>query len=161
MTGRCTIRLARKRLEVRPLLGGGLLLSRNVVLDLKPIHVTAALLMSDGEHTLDQVCKKVRRSRRTLERWQSDGDFASLLSDISEEIVKAVTRYQRAKALTAAQRIAALMEGGTKDDSVRLQAAQDILNRVMGKPAQRQILEGDEAKPLVWRVVDPRPQDKS
>jgi len=128
-------------------------------LKLKPVHVSAALLLSDGEHTVAQVSKKVRRSLRTLERWQADPDFASLVTKVAEEIVNAAIKYQRTKTLAAAQTVADLMESGGEHDNVKLRAAQDTLDRVLGKPAQHQIITGDPDAPVAV-VAGPRKQVK-
>lgn len=121
-------------------------------------HVTAALLLSLNELTQAEVAKNVGVNPRTLTRWKNDTEFASLLGKVQQGVVEAATSHQRAVSLEAAQVISELMRG-SESDNTRLDAAQDILNRVLGKPAQA--ITGSDGGPLRFSLDIAKPDDDS
>lgn len=97
-------------------------------------HKLAALLLAQGELKVSEVAEKIQRGRRTLYLWLADPQFASQVAEYQDGIVKSAMRHQRAHVLEAATRITEIMRAGPTIQA--LTAAQDILDRVLGKGVQ-------------------------
>jgi predicted transcriptional regulator len=115
----------------------------------------AVVMLAEGKRT-DQVAKDTGMSQRTIQRWLAEDDlFAETLEGLQEEIVKASLRHLKAIAVRAAEAVGEMMESGTSDDTVRIRAAQDILDRVHGKATIRIAGGGEGEPPIHFELVHP------
>ena len=99
-------------------------------------HLKAAILLAAGEKSTSEIAGEIGRSPRRLREWLRDADFLSLVRGLQDEIVKAALRHQRGHVLEAAHQVTNIMRQGVAADATKLDAAQDILDRVQGKGVQ-------------------------
>ena len=122
---------------------------------LTPVQARAVVMLAEGKRT-DQVARETGKSQRTVQRWLAEDDlFGETLDGLQEETVKASLRHLKAIAYGAAQAVEAFMLFGASDDTVRIRAAQDILDRVHGKATIRIAGGGEGEAPIHFELVHP------
>ena len=82
----------------------------------------AALLF---ECTEDEVVRRLKISRATLERWKGDPEFAGMLCDVVRDNRLSAVRFISRRVVEAAQELEAMIR--SSDDKVRHKAIIDLL----------------------------------
>lgn len=93
---------------------------------------------------------------RSLARWQAeDPEFGELLAQAQQELLKEARRRLRGYAVKAVENILVLADTA-ENERVRLEATQDVLDRMLGKAPTRIAGADEELPPLMVQFVHPR-----
>jgi transposase len=103
------------------------------MLDERQIEV--ARLIAQGTTILD-IVKEVKVARSTIYEWKKLEEFTAEVDRFGQEFVSAAQGRLKCAAKNAADEIIKLLEHG-KYEKTRLSAAQDILDRNLGKATTR------------------------
>lgn len=94
--------------------------------ELKPIQITAALLLAAGA-TITDTAQKAAVTRTTIYDWlNNSNDFVAYLNAVKKENSDAARAAIQSAAILAVETIAAIMKN-SDNDAVRLNAAKEVL----------------------------------
>jgi hypothetical protein len=95
--------------------------------ELKPIQITAALLLATGA-TITDTAKKTDTTRTTIHKWlNDDNEFIAFVNATRKENTDAARAAIQSAAVLAVETIASIMKD-SENDSVRLNAAKEMLS---------------------------------
>lgn len=83
----------------------------------------------------------------TIKRW----GLNAIVADIRKDTGRSVQDYAERAAIDAIRLLH--RQTDSKDERIAQSAAKELLDRAIGKPAQRQIVQGDVDKPVNVRVT--------
>ncbi len=89
----------------------------------------AAEMLATGETQRD-VAEKLKLSERTLHYWVATPEFDSYLIELENTARESATRVLRRHGIKAAEKLAELMQWGSRYDNVQLRAATALLARI-------------------------------
>lgn len=94
--------------------------------ELKPIQLTAALLLATGT-SITETAKKADTTRTTLHKWlNDDNDFIAYINALKKENTEAARAAIQSAAVLAVETIASIMKD-SENNAVRLSAAKEVL----------------------------------
>lgn len=93
---------------------------------LKPVQLTAALLLATGS-TITEAATKADTTRQTIHTWlNSDYDFIAYINGLKKENTEAARAAIQSAAILAVETIASIMRD-SDNDTTRLNAAKEVL----------------------------------
>ena len=94
--------------------------------ELKPIQLTAALLLATGT-SITETAEKAAITRQTIHKWLSDdNEFIAYLNALKAENITAARAAIQSAAVLAVSTISSIMTN-SDNDAVRLNAAKEVL----------------------------------
>lgn len=96
-------------------------------------------LLLEGNLPNTKIAEELGINRRTLQRWKNDKRFQAELQECTNENKRQTQNYINSKSLLAAKKLWALTDCG--DNRTKYAALQDWLNRSIGKPQTKMIVE--------------------
>lgn len=112
----------------------------------------AALMLANGEKW-DAVLRDVAISSSTLAAWKKAPEFQARIDEHLDVIVSEARQILRRGATQAARQIVDMIRYGNPMHTVKLKAAQDVLDRVGLKPVAKQEVTGANGQPLTIEYV--------
>jgi hypothetical protein len=94
--------------------------------ELKPIQLTAALLLATGA-TITAAAEKAATTRQTIHQWlNNDYEFMAYINLLKKENTEAARAAIQSAAVLAVETISSIMQNSA-NDTVRLSAAKEVL----------------------------------
>lgn len=94
--------------------------------ELKPIQLTAALLLATGA-TITAAAEKAATTRQTIHQWlNNDYEFMAYINLLKKENTEAARAAIQSAAVLAVETISSIMQN-SDNDTVRLSAAKEVL----------------------------------
>lgn len=94
--------------------------------ELKPIQITAALLIATGA-TITATAEKAATTRQTIHQWlNTDYEFMAYINQLKKENTEAARAAIQSAAVLAVETISSIMQN-SDNDTVRLSAAKEVL----------------------------------